>query len=249
MPLELRGFAAALCRTAEFEGVNADEIEAVLAGSTEPLNLTIAGAGVDEPLIRSGSAFTHLVFVQQGTLLPWQFPSSELVFPFLIGGHELLMESKRWMATYSATPDAVIVEIPMRSVQLMTDAVPRVRMNMERIVLRRLSRFYWTSLSSNGTPAARVAAALISRLALQGEDWGQKREIEIRQTELMRLTVLSRTAASDGTRQLEDAGLIDTGARKYFSGRVRVPDVDALKEAAFADARLTIRERYSEPER
>jgi hypothetical protein len=244
MPVELQGFAAALCRTGEFRGVTPGELEPVLSNCEEPLHLRIAAGGVGEPIIRSGNEFTHLVFVQQGTLLPWQYPPSELVYPFLIGGHELLMESSRWMATYSATPDAVIVEVPVGMIQRVVEALPLVRTNLERIVLRRLSRFYWTSLSTNGTPAARVAAALISRLALDGEDWGEAREVDILQTELMRLTVLSRTAVADGTRQLEETGLIDTGGRRYFSGRVKIPAVDALKEIALADARDVIRARY-----
>jgi len=244
MPSEIQGFAAALCRTGEFEGVSPDALQAILDRSDAALDMRLINTGIDEPIIRSGADFTHLVFVQQGTVLPWQFPSSDLRYPFLIGGHELLMESTKWMATYSATRDAVIIEVPVGIFQKITTEIPIVRQNIERLVLRRLSRFYWTSLSITGTPQARVAAALISRLALRGEDWGKNRDVEIRQTELMRLTVLSRTAAADGTRQLETRDLIQTGGGRYFSGRVTIPDVDALKNAAFSDIKEAMRLRH-----
>lgn len=243
MPIEIDGLATALGRTAEFEGVPPSEVERVLSEGA-PLRLAFADAGVDQPLVRSGSPFTHLLFVQQGTLIPWQFPPSELRFPFLIGDHELLMGASRWMATYSATREAAVIEIPLSSMQDVLIALPRVRTNMERLVLRRLSRFYWTSLSITGTPRSRVAAALVSRLALSGEDAGQGREIGVRQTELMRLTAMSRTAVADGLRQLVETGVIDTGERRRFSGRVTVPDVDRLKDVAFVDARETIRAAY-----
>lgn len=243
MSIEIEGFAAALGRTAEFQGVPPSEVEELLSRGG-PLRLSLADAGVGEPLIRSGSRFTHLLFVQQGTLIPWQFPPSELRFPFLIGDHELLMGASRWMATYSATHGAVVVEIPLHSMQEVLVAQPRVRENMERLVFRRLSRFYWTSLSTTGSPKARVAAALVSRLALVGDDAGCGREIEVLQTELMRLTAMSRTAVADGLRQLVDVAVIATGERRRFAGRITVPDVDALKDAAFEDARQTIQTTY-----
>lgn len=243
MPIEINGFANALGRTAEFEGVPPSEVERALSDGA-PLRLVLADAGVDRPLVRSGSPFTHLLFVQQGTLIPWQFPPSELRFPFLIGDHELLMGASRWMATYSATPGAAVIEIPLSSMQNVLLALPRVRANMETLVLRRLSRFYWTSLSTTGTPRSRVAAALVSRLALSGDDAGQGREVSVLQTELMRLTAMSRTAVADGLRQLVETGVINTGERRRFSGRVTVPDVDNLKDIAFVDARQTIQAAY-----
>lgn len=241
--MEIEGFATALGRAAEFEGVPPSDVERVLSEGA-PLRLSFADAGVDMPLVRSGSPFTHLLFVQQGTLIPWQFPPSELRFPFLVGDHELLMGASRWMATYSATRGAALVEIPLSSMQDILVALPRVRTNMERLVLRRLSRFYWTSLSTTGTPKSRVAAALVSRLALSGDDAGEGREIAVFQTELMRLTAMSRTAVADGLRHLVDAGVIHTGERRRFSGRVTVPDVDKLKDVAFVDARQTIQTTY-----
>ena len=64
------------------------------------------------PLIESGSAFTHLVFVQHGTVVPWQSPPSELAVPFMIGVHEFLMETDRWVGGYSAITEVATVRIP-----------------------------------------------------------------------------------------------------------------------------------------
>jgi len=118
-------------------------------------------------------------------------------------------------------------------------SVPQVRRDMDLLVMRRLSRFYWTSLSTTGQPASRVAAALVSRLALRGKDWGTNREVEQLQKALMRLTALSRTAVAEGLRLLVDRKVIVLASGRY-SGRVVIPDVDRLKDHAFADAREAI---------
>ncbi len=243
MPIELRGFADALCRTAEFRDVPPAEVDQVLSDASQPLDLRVAPGPVDTPLVRSGSPFTHLVFVAEGVLYPWQFPHSELRYPFLVGDHELLMGSDRWMATYSAAPGSVVVEIPLATMLEVVEAVPQVRRNMEVLVLRRLSRFYWTSLSTTGQPASRVAAALVSRLALRGEDWGENREVEELQRALMRLTALSRTAVAEGLRSLAERGVISLAPGRY-AGRVVVPDVDRLKDQALADARDAIKREW-----
>jgi len=76
------------------------------------------------------------------------------------------------VANYSAVIDSVIVEIPVSAVRRIPDEIDGVRANMNRLVLRRLARFYCTSLSTTGTNESKVAAALVSRLALRGEDAG-----------------------------------------------------------------------------
>ena len=83
--------------------------------------------------------------------------------------------------------------------RLVLDRIPRVRDRMHQLVMRRLARFYWTSLATSGTPSSRVAAALVSRLALMGNDYGEDRTIEVKQKDLARLTTMSRSAVADGT--------------------------------------------------
>ena len=198
MPVEIAGFAQALARCLDFETVEPPELEEVLADATERLEMQFAEASADSPLIRSGSLFTHLLFVQHGTVVPWQYPYSELEAPFLIGEHEFLMDAERWVASYSAVTEATVVWIPVALMKLAVDRIPRVRDRMHQLVMRRLSRFYWTSLATSGTPSSRVAAALVSRLALLGNDHGEDRSISIRQKDLTRLTTMSRSAVADG---------------------------------------------------
>lgn len=243
MPVALGGFAHALCRTDEFEGVDPEELDAVLAGASEPLNLRMVGEGPETPLVKSGAPFTHAIFVQEGVVVPWQHPHSELRYPFFVGSYEILMGASRWMATYSATKDSVVVELPVSVMNMIIAKLPKVRENMLRLVLLRVVRYYWTSLSSTGKPVSRVAAALVSRLAIHEDDIGTDKEIRIQQIELMRLTVLSRTAVASGLRELEDLGVIRSdgqGARHYFSGRITVPNINALKDIAFAHVQSVI---------
>ena len=250
MPLELRGVAAALCLTEDFLAAEPLEVEAALQKADASVRLRFTDEGVGTPLVRSGEAFTHLLLVQSGVVVPWQQPPSELRRPFLIGIHELLMGSKRWVATYSAVAESTIVEIPREALGHVLDALPSVREQMLKLLLYRISRFYWTSLSTTGSPRARVAAALVSRLGIRGEDFGRNREIRIRQIDLVRLTALSRTAVASGLRDLVESELVKHSGRshaRYFSGRLVVPDVDALKDAAFADVRANVIERFESP--
>ncbi len=242
MVIHIEGFAETLARCLDFEGMDPDELEAVLAEVTQPLEMRFAEPSAEAPLIRSGSDFTHLVFVQHGVVTPWQSPHSELAAPFLIGVHEFLMVAERWSASYSAITEAVIVRIPKEVIQLVTERLPTVRERMHELVMRRLARFYWVSLATSGGPASRVAAALVSRLALEDRDFGADRVIAIRQKDLGRLTTLSRSAVAVGLTELAQSGAIrwgdEPGAR--FRGEVLVPDVDALKDRAFADVRREI---------
>lgn len=100
---------------------------------------------------------------------------------------------------------------------------------------RSTTRPLWTSRSS----ARTLTLYLFSRLALRGEDWGENREVEERQKALMRLTKLSRTAVADGLRLLVARGVISVALGRY-SWRVAIPDVDELKQVAFASAREVI---------
>ena len=239
MPLLVTGFADTLARCLVFEGVAPDELEIVLAEAGLPLEMRFAEPSAEIPLIRSGSDFTHLVFVQHGVVTPWQSPYSELAAPFLIGVHEFLMGSERWSASYSAITEAVIVRIPAEVMQLVVERLPSVRERMHELVMRRLARFYWVSLATSGGPASRVAAALVSRLALVDRDFGTDRAIAIRQKDLVRLTTLSRSAVAAGLSELAATGAIrwGDGPGARFKGEVIVPDVDALKDQAFADVR------------
>ena len=247
MPLELHGVAAALCLTADFKGAEPSAVELALQEAGGAVKLKFANEGVGTPLVRSGEAFTHLLLVQSGIVVPWQQPRSELRRPFLIGIHELLMQSNRWVGTYSALTESTIVEIPHETLSHVLNLLPSVREQMLNLVLHRISRFYWTSLSTTGSPRTRVAAALVSRLAIHGEDFGRDRAIAIRQLDLVRLTVLSRTAVANGLLSLEHSGLVEregSSNARYFSGSVRVPDVDTLKDAAFADIRANVVEHF-----
>ena len=239
MPVEIAGFAQALARCPDFQSVEPPELEGVLAEATEPLEMQYAAPSADSPLIRSGSLFTHLLFVQHGTVVPWQYPYSELEAPFLIGEHEFLMGAERWVASYSSVTEAIVVWIPVALIELVANRIPRVRDRMHQLVMRRLARFYWTSLATSGTASSRVAAALVSRLALLGNDHGEDRSISIRQKDLTRLTAMSRSAVADGLAALTKANVIRLGGDRpaRFSGVVLIPDVDPLKDHAFAEVR------------
>ena len=234
------GFAQALVRCQHFKGVDPAALEKALSDAGEPLELRfVEPAAADAPLIGSGAPFTHLVFVQHGTIVPWQYPYSELKAPYLIGEHEFLSDAERWVASYSAVTEAIVVDIPVGVMRLILERIPGVRDRMHQLVMRRLARYYWTSLATTGTPASRVAAALVSRLALKGEDYGKDLEIEIRQTDLIRLTTMSRSAVADGLGSLvmAEAILLDGDSSVRFTGKVKIPDVERLKYQAFAEIR------------
>lgn len=236
MPIEIFGFARALGGSPHFAKADTESLEAALSDSNEPIELRFVGPSADEPLVRSGSAFTHLLFVERGTIVPWQYPYAELTAPFLIGDHEFLSGAGRWMANYSAVTDAIVVDIPLGVMRRILEHIPGVGDRMHELVMRRLARFYWTSLAIRGTPASRVAAALVSRLALDGNDYGEDKKVEILQSDLARLTAMSRFAVADGLKALRDEKKAITLGRR-FSGVVHIPDVERLKNEAFAEVR------------
>ena len=239
MAVEIAGFAQALARCLHFSSAEPSVIESVLSDAAEPLEMRYAAPSADVPLIRSGARFTHLVFVQNGTVVPWQYPHSELTAPFLIGEYEFLAGAQRWVGSYSAVTESIVVGIPVSVMAEIVDRIPGVGDRMHQLLMRRMARFYWTSLATSGSTASRVAAALVSRLALEDEDHGEDRRILIRQKDLVRLTTLSRSAVADGLSELVRSGAIvfggDRGTR--FMGIVQVPDVDILKDQAFTEVR------------
>ena len=239
MAVEIAGFAQALARCQVFESVDAGELENVLSSGQEPLEMLFVEPSADEAFIRSGEPFRYLYFVQHGMIVPWQYPHSELSSPFLIGDHEFMMNAERWVASYAAATEATVVGIPVSTMRLAVERMPQIRSKMYLMLLRRMARYYWISLATNGSPPPRVAAALISRLALSGEDYGREREITVRQRDLVRLTVMSRSAVAGAISRLVAADLIRIGDdnRERFSGLVHVPDVDRLKDYALSEVR------------
>ena len=239
MAIEMAGFAQALARCRAFESVDAGELEDVLSSGEEPLEMHFVEPSADVALIRSGEPFKQLFFVQHGIIVPWQYPYSELYSPFLIGDQEFMMGARRWVASYSAVTQATIVGIPAATMKLLVERIPTICPQMYLVLWRRMARYYWISLATNGSPASRVAAALISRLALDSEDYGNEREVRVRQSDIVRLTVMSRSAVAAGISKLTSAKLIrigDTNGER-FSGIVHVPDVDQLKDYAHSEVR------------
>ena len=239
MSIKMSGFANSLARCLDFDLVKPGDLEAALVDGPEPLAMKYVEPSVSPPIIQSGMPFGHLVFVQHGTIVPWQYPYSELDAPFLIGEHEFLTDSERWVGSYSAVTEAIVVDIPIKVMESIVRKLPAVRERMHQLVMRRLSRFYWTSLSTSGTSSSRVAAALISRLALEGDDYGEDKTVEVKQKDLVRLTTMSRSAVADGLAALMDASAISQGNEPpaRFSGVVSIPDVNRLKDCAFAEVR------------
>ena len=239
MSVKIAGFAQSLAQCSDFDNVESSELENVLATAAEPLTMEFVTPSVEPPIIESGTPFDHLIFVQRGTIIPWTYPRSELNAPFLIGVPEFLGGATRWIMSHSASTDAVLVAIPVEVMTLIVENIPNVRETMQHLVMRRLARFYWTSLATSGIPKSRVAAALVSRLALEEEDYGQNRRITIKQKDLGRLTTLSRSAVAEGLTDLTDSCTIrlGDGETTRYSGVVLIPDVDRLKGCAFSEVR------------
>ena len=239
MAVEIAGFGQALARCLAFDSVDVDELEEVLANGQEPLDMLFVAPSAEVPFIQSGKPFDHLYFVQQGLVVTWQYPHSELSSPFLIGDHEFMMNAERWVASYSAATEATVVGIPVGTMQIVAERIPQIRAQMHIVLMRRMARYYWISLATSGSPPSRVAAALVSRLALEGEDHGHNRNISVRQRDIARLTVLSRSAVASGISTLASARVIRVGDdnSERFTGAIHVPDVEQLKAQAFNDVR------------
>ena len=239
MSVRVSGFAKGLVRCLDFESVSAQELDRVLVGAAETLEMDYVEPSADSPFVQSGAPFTDLVFVQHGTAVPWQSPHSELAAPFMIGVHEFLMDAERWVGSYSAITEAVVVRIPKTVMARVVEELPAVRERMHALVMRRLARYYWVSLATSGAPGSRVAAALVSRLALEDRDFGVDRVLAVRQTDIARLTTMSRSGVAVGLAELAREHVVQWGDRPgaRFRGEVLVPDVDLLKDYAFLDMR------------
>ena len=240
MAVRISGFAKSLVRCPEFQSATIEELDRVLEEASEPLEMDLVEPAPDSPFISSGAPFRDLIFIQEGITVPWQSPRSELSAPFLIGTHEFLMASDRWIGSYSAITEAVSVRIPRSLMQAVCVRIPAVELAMHELLMRRLARFYWVSMATNGAPTSRVAAALVSRLSLVNEDFGAERSIAVRQKDLGRLTTMSRSAVAAGLAGLSESGVIAWGSGQgaRFAGEVRVPDVDLLKDEAFRDVKV-----------
>ena len=143
-----------------------------------------------------------------------------------------------WVASYSAATQTTVVTIPVATIKLTVERIPQIRAKMYVVLLRRMARYYWTSLATNGSPTHRVAGPLISRLALNGQDYGREREIAVRQRDIVRLTVMSRSAVAGRIAQLASCDLIHLGNRSdRCTGLVRVPNVKRLKDNALSEVR------------
>ena len=236
MAVEISGFAQALVRCKAFDSVDADVLDTVLTGSEDSLVVQLVEPTSKRATIRSGDPFSHLYFIQHGTFVSWQYPYSEFSSPFLLGEQEFMMNAAHWVATYSPVTQATIVGIPVATMRLIVEQISDIRDQMNLALLRRMARYYWISLATNGSPASRIAAALISRLALSGEDHGREREVSLRQGEITRLTVMSRSAVHTGIMELVSANVIRIGINnKRFTGKILVPDVHRLKRYVFSD--------------
>ena len=191
----------------------------------------------DEPLIRSGSAFTHLLFVQRGIVVPWQYPYSELKAPFLIGDHEFLTGAERWVANYSAVTNAMVADIPRAVMERILARIPGVRDHVHELrdgTAWRASIGRPWRLAAPPFPAWR--RPWFPGLPLRGTTTARTRKLELPQSDLARLTAMSRFGAADGLKKLrDDKKAIVFGDR--FSGEVCVPDVERLKNEAFAEVR------------
>ena len=239
MPVKIAGFAQSLVQCLDFADAKPSELDKVLSTAAAPLTMEYVEPSIETPIIRSGAQFNHLIFVQHGTITPWTYPRSELKAPFLIGIHEFLGGSKRWVMTHSALTEAILVAIPVEVMAQIVEHIPNVQERMQHLLMLRLARFYWTSLATSGNTRSRVAAALVSRLALDEKDYGEDRTIAITQKELGRLTTLSRSAVADGLTKLTKSSAIRLGNGKAprYSGNVLVPNVDRLKDYAFSEVR------------
>ena len=175
MSIRVSRFVRGLARCLDFESVAVEDLDRVLVDTAEILELDYIDPSADSPLIRSSAPFADLTFVQHGTFVPWQSPYYELAAPFLIGVHEFLMDAERWVVSYSAIREAVVVRNPKRVMARVEEELPPVRERMHGLVMRRLARFYWVSLATSAAPASRVAAALVSGLAIEDQDFSSDR--------------------------------------------------------------------------
>ena len=131
----------------------------MLSSGQEALQMLVVEPSSDVALIQSGEPFNHLFFVQHGMVVPWQYLCSVLSSPFLTGEHEFMMRAERWAACYSAVTRTTAVAIHVATMRRIVERMSQVHAEINLVLLRRMARYYWISLASNGSPAPRVAAA------------------------------------------------------------------------------------------
>ena len=246
MPLTPDEIADALSSLREFAGVAS---QAALIRFLDQSDCDLEYRYVDpipEPSFKAGSPFRGLILIRQGEFIAWTNPPSYLGSPFLIGQHEFISSDRdrRWLASYSASAASGYLEIPVPLMDDLVEEFPRLLRNFQSTVSRVLTRFYWTSLAGTGSPESKVAAALMSRLVLEGIDTGTNRVIGTDQTVLVRLTRTSRTGVYHGLKSLSEKGLIKvvnpTRDRPYITGKLRIPSVDRLRQTAESSFREKI---------
>jgi len=234
VPLTVRS----LCRCSAFQGVDPQDVLRLVmryyGEGRGPMEAESLAEG--DLVVSSGERVASLVFIQQGTIVAWQVPVSTLETPYLLGEHELLAGMTHWMATYSAYTRAQVVRLPLDLMQGLVEQHPEVRRNLQRGLFTRISRYYWTSLAVSGTNRSKVAAALVSRLALQEQDAAGGRDLMLNmsQKDLCRLTNTSRPGVSKGLKELITDGVLEMKSELYMTGRITVRDVDRLKDAAYS---------------
>jgi CRP-like cAMP-binding protein len=225
-----------LCGADSFRGVDVHALRATI-DEHKRHHVGVQHFRNGDLVARSGGRMTHLLLVEDGAVAAWQIPVSRLEAPYLLGEHEFVAGLANWIATYSAASERCnVLCVPVELMAAIVRDHPQVQHNIARSLFLRISRYYWTSLATNGTPPSQVAAAIMSRLALRERDYAGVGEVEIslQQKEIGRLTNLSRPWVAQGLKALEEAGVIEwVGGEKHKTGRLRVRDVDQLREQAF----------------
>lgn len=191
-------------------------------------------------LIQAGTQFEALALIVTGELIPTTLPGSILREGFVVGLHEYLHreDSAVWKSTYISLGNLMVLWLPLALFDDLAKLHQEFVPNISSIVLKRLDRFYWTSLSTVGPPTSRVAAALLSRLAVDGSLRPKGRAQAIFsgtaggfRRDLMRITTLSRTAVWDSLNKLRGDRLIDwTEATSESSERIHLLKIDKLHE-------------------
>ncbi|MBN4064607.1 Crp/Fnr family transcriptional regulator [Dehalococcoides mccartyi] len=186
------------------------------------------------PFIEAGSECVDAFLLRQGEVIPWTYPSTFLPPPFLIGQHEMLMEHPSWQSQYSVTKEGTAIAIPIEALTRLMTQEPSFKDAVLQTVLSRTARFYWTSLSTGGPVKSRVAAAILSRIAIKKLPMVGRQNLKLAQTDLMRLTLASRPSVALAVTELVGQDLIQLGDGDRYSGEIFIPDVklliDALKE-------------------
>jgi CRP-like cAMP-binding protein len=235
------GAVRALCRCNTFRGADPVQVEALFHEYLKEHGGTLSAEALaaGDVVATSGERLDDLLFIQHGTVVAWQVPVSTLETPYLLGEQELLTGMSHWMATYSAYTETRLVRLPLALLRRVLQASPEVPRNIQRALFTRISRYYWTSLATSGTNRSKVAAALVSRLALDDLDAAGGRDLvlNIMQKDLCRLTNTSRPGVSKGLKELIEMKVVSMKSASYMTGRIVIHDVDRLKDEAYSSFR------------